>query len=141
MAVLPNGLETIEIGATAWRDICNNNFIQLDNYLSGHGSNLNADMLDGYHIGYQPITTITANTTLTDLQHTILVDASGGNITITLPAPTTGKVYIIKKIDNTANTVTIDAGTQTIDGVNTKTLSAQYEVLRIQSDGNNWYVI
>ena len=141
MALLPNGLETIEIGATAWRDICNNNFILLDGYLSGHGSGLNADMLDGYHISYLPITTVTANTTLTDLQHTILVDASGGNITITLPAPTTGKVYVIKKIDSSTNTVTVDAGTQTIDGANTKTLSAQYEVLRIQSDGSNWYVI
>ncbi len=29
MALLPNGLETIELGSTGWRDVINNNLYQL----------------------------------------------------------------------------------------------------------------
>ena len=29
MALLPNGLETIELGSTAWRDVINNNIYQV----------------------------------------------------------------------------------------------------------------
>lgn len=32
MAELTNGLETIEIGAVAWREICNSNFTKIDPY-------------------------------------------------------------------------------------------------------------
>lgn len=34
MAILPNGLETIELGATAWRIIINENFTKLDPLLA-----------------------------------------------------------------------------------------------------------
>lgn len=34
MAILPNGLETIELGATAWRVIINENFQKLDPLLA-----------------------------------------------------------------------------------------------------------
>ena len=87
------------------------------------------------------IDTITSNTTLSSHNY-ILANASSGNITITLPDATTcqGRGYIIKKIDSSSNTITIDGnGSQTIDGSLTQTLSTQYEVIRIISDGNNWY--
>jgi hypothetical protein len=39
-------------------------------------------------------------------------------------------------------TITIDgAGSETIDGATTKTLSSQYATLEIVSDGANWHVI
>jgi len=38
--------------------------------------------------------------------------------------------------------ITIDgAGSETIDGVATKTLSAQYDAITIVSDGANWHII
>ena len=33
MAVLTNGLETIELGATAWREVINQNFTELDDFI------------------------------------------------------------------------------------------------------------
>lgn len=71
-----------------------------------------------------------------------LVDASLGNIILTLPAVATssGKVISVKKIDITANTVTINpAGAETIDGNNNAVLYTQYEYIRLVSNGVNWY--
>ncbi len=36
MAILTNGLETIELGATTWRVIINNNFTSLDTLMGGY---------------------------------------------------------------------------------------------------------
>jgi hypothetical protein len=92
----------------------------------------------------QNILTKTANYTLLSSDFTILFDATGGNLTATLQAAAShaGRVYIIKKIDASGNTVTIDAnGSETIDGATTNVLSAQWQTVRIQSDGTAWYVI
>jgi hypothetical protein len=62
---------------------------------------------------------------------TILVDATAGNITITLlvASGNSGKKVYIKKIDSTANTVTVTNSTN-IDGATTKltALNIQEEV-------------
>jgi hypothetical protein len=87
---------------------------------------------------------VSADTTLTAGYHTVRVDASGANRTITLPAASgcTGRVYIIKKIDATVNTVTIDGDTsETIDGATTVVISAQYQSYTIQSNGTSWDII
>lgn len=89
-----------------------------------------------------PITTKTANYTATVSDYTILVDATAGSVTITLPAVSgiTGRVYIVKKIDSTGNTVVIDANaSELIDGATTQTLAAQWDSYRIQTDGSAWY--
>ena len=53
-----------------------------------------------------------------------------------------GKQYIVKKIDATANTVTIDAnGAQTIDGMLTAVLIGQWDVITLVSDGANWMTV
>lgn len=66
-------------------------------------------------------------------------------MTITLPAATAdldGLVYVVKKVDSSGNTVTIDGnGSETIDGATTKVLSAQYDTVSIVCDGSNWLVI
>lgn len=90
------------------------------------------------------VTTVSANTTLTVDHHAVLVNASGGNRTITLPDATacSGRQYIIKKIDSSANTVTISAQTgQTIDGQSSVVLSTQYQFIKVVSDGQNWFKI
>ena len=51
-------------------------------------------------------------------------------------------VYTIKKIDASANTVTIDADAgELIDGVLTQVLTTQWQAVRIQSDGTGWIII
>jgi len=72
-----------------------------------------------------------------------LCDATGGAITMSLPtaASYTNRIYIVKKIDASVNTVIIDAdGGDLIDGGGTATLLVQYESLSIVCDGSDWYV-
>jgi hypothetical protein len=60
--------------------------------------------------------------------HTILCDATSGEFTITLPssASSTERLYVIKKIDSSGNTVTISKNsTETIKGSTSKFLSTQ----------------
>lgn len=73
---------------------------------------------------------------------TMLVDASGAARTITLPTAASAKwrVYTVKKIDASANTVTVDAsGAETIDGALTVVFTLQWEWIVIQSDGTAWF--
>ena len=92
----------------------------------------------------RPIRTeITAYTAVTT-DYTILCNAIASSFTVTLPTAVdnAGKVFIIKKIDGTGNTVTIDAdGIETIDGELTQPISTQYDAITVQSDDTNWYII
>lgn len=90
------------------------------------------------------ITSVSATTTLDATHYTVTVDASGAARTINLPAAggVKRRVYIIKKIDSSANNVTIDGNsTETIDGALTKVINTQWAGFQIQSDGTNWIVI
>lgn len=85
----------------------------------------------------------TASYTAAD-ETVILVDASGGPRTITLPqaSTVTGRTYYIKKTDSSANVVTIDGySSETIDDTITKSLSSQYACMQIVCDGSAWYII
>lgn len=74
-----------------------------------------------------------------------LCDATDGNMTISLPDVADFPIGIpitFKKIDSTANTVTLDAdGTSLIDGAGTLVIVTQYDAPRIVSDGANWWII
>jgi trimeric autotransporter adhesin len=91
-----------------------------------------------------PIINQSADYTLTENDHTVVVNASASEVTITLPpaAGLEGRVYIIKKIDSTSNNVVIDGnGAELIDGLTTQELNLPYESLKVQCDGTNWYII
>ncbi len=88
------------------------------------------------------IRTITASTTITNTDYTLLVDASGGAVTVTLPAPSTsinGRTYVIKKIaGDLANDVIVNGP---IENGTSFSLYNDWTVLKVQTDGNRWYVI
>ena len=87
---------------------------------------------------------VVISSTLTGYQTLIMVNASSGGITITLPAAAshTDRVYIIKKIDSSGNVVTIDAnGSETIDGETKIELTLQYQYVTIVCDGDEWFII
>lgn len=72
----------------------------------------------------------------------VLADASGGAMTVTLPAPSLDIDVHIKKIDASANDVTLATpGSETIDGDSTKSLNSQYLSLEITSDGSDYYIL
>ncbi len=87
--------------------------------------------------------TKTAAYTLTATDSTILADATSAAFTVTLPTPVgiSGRQYTIKKIDSSVNVVTIASTAGTIDGAVTKALSAQWQAVRLVSDGVNWFVV
>lgn len=89
------------------------------------------------------ISTKTTTYSVLTSDSTILADASGGGFTITLPgASNAGFKVIIKKVDTSANVVTISrAGSDTIEGSTTRTLRYQYESLTLQADGGALFVI
>lgn len=73
-------------------------------------------------------------------------DATIASYAATLPTAASagnGGTVAFKKMDATANTITVTrAGSDTIDGVNTKILTTQYEFLALASDGvSAWRVI
>ena len=86
------------------------------------------------------VTKVTANYTASDGE-IVLVDASGGAVTVTLPTPSSGARVRVKKIDASTNTVTVSpSGTETIDGASSHSISQQYETYEYVSDGTDWYV-
>lgn len=94
--------------------------------------------------GVVAITTKTGAYTAADTDTVIICDATGGAFTVTLPAAgdNTGKVFYLKKIDGSANAVTIDGdGAETIDDAATLVLGSQYDAAMLVSDGTEWWIL
>lgn len=75
---------------------------------------------------------------------TLLVDATGGAVTVTLPAAASNKGLrlVVKKIDASANAVTVDGNSsETIDGAATVSTTTQYDVWRLHCDGAAWHLL
>lgn len=71
-------------------------------------------------------------------------NAAGAPIIATLPAAAAvpGEEYSFIKTDATANAVTIQGNAaELINNANTKVLAAQYDKVRIISDGVKWHII
>jgi hypothetical protein len=90
---------------------------------------------------YAAVSTISSNTVLTNAQSIILANGGAGGISVTLPGPTAGKIFNIKKIDATAGAVTILPPSGLIDGAASKVVSVQYDSFTITSDGTNFFII
>ena len=86
----------------------------------------------------------TSNQTLTTAQWgLVLVNATSGSVTITLPSSGAGGlVYYIQKIDSSANPVIVSGGGPLINGLSTFTLPNQYDEMTFIGNGaansNNW---
>lgn len=88
--------------------------------------------------GYNLTATKTASYQMTVADRTVRGDATAGSITIT---PVTanlckGQIFMVKKIDSSANTVSV----LSTDGATT-VLSSQYSGVMIQSNGTNYDIL
>jgi hypothetical protein len=90
----------------------------------------------------KPIVSTSTNLAL-DLDSTVLMTATSGNQTVTLPsAVSQGRVYTVKRVTNGASSYTVATVlSQKIDGGLTYALTSQYSFVTLQSDGSNWHVI
>jgi uncharacterized protein YqkB len=90
------------------------------------------------------VTKTTGTYTLDTTYDVVLCNCAGGAITLNLPAVATseGFEYTIKKIDSSANAVTIDGNaSELIDGATTQTINYQWTSATIVCDGSAWYIV
>lgn len=87
---------------------------------------------------------ITSSQTIDNSYEAYLVDASNGNLLITLMdiSEADGETFYVKRIDNSANSVTIQGinSSQTIDG-QTSTSFSYNQSFRIVALNSIWYSI
>jgi len=91
-----------------------------------------------------PVVTKTGAYTVTDDDHTVLADATGGAFDVTLPSAVgrRGREFFVKRISAT-NTVTVKSSGGTLDGTAAATgiaLDAQNKGRTFRSDGTNWQI-
>jgi hypothetical protein len=114
-----------------WGGYLNTNFVSIDTLLKS--------------ATFTTTAALSSNTVLdtTYINKVVLVDATSGNLTITLPAVATagaGFNLAVVKIDASANTVTVDGdGSETINGATTQVISSQYGQLELVTNGTVWY--
>ncbi len=80
--------------------------------------------------------------TLTDSVRTLFCDATDGEITVNLPTAQgrNGKVFEIIKTDNSSDVIYIDGySSETINGAASDSLTSQYAMLTIVSNGTEWF--
>lgn len=71
----------------------------------------------------------------------VLADATSGAVTVTLSTEGSSDHWVnVKKIDASANAVTVEPDSGTIDGSANITLSSQYDAVDVYSDGTNWHI-
>ena len=95
------------------------------------------------YVGHQ-VVRVAADYTTTQADGVILVDADGAAVTISLPdvATVSGHMLVVKKVDPSSGTVTVDAyGGQAIDGAGGQTITTQYGRVGIVSDGVGWWIL
>jgi hypothetical protein len=95
-------------------------------------------------VGGPGVVTKTANYTTISSDDLILGNAGASDITMTLVTAVgnLGLVQEIKRINSTAGNVIVDPnGSETIEGVTTKTLGSQWAKLKLVSDNNNWIIL
>ncbi len=111
------------------------NGVNVANFLAGTGNAW--DCLQTIGVGVSSVAAGTSTLTQANAG-LVLVDATAGNVIINLPAcsAAVGALFQFKRIDASANTVTINrASADTIDGFTSQTLVGQFDFLEMRGDG------
>lgn len=98
--------------------------------------------IDNFAELYGAVASVSTNTTLTASRSVTAVNAASGAVTITLPSAVSATDAVVKKVDSSANAVTVaPAGGQTVDGDSSVVISYQWTAVHLKSDGSNWMMI
>lgn len=97
-------------------------------------------------LGVVPYVSKSATYAPTENDYFIAVDASGGAVTLNLPACASlrvGKTYIIKKVDSSGNAVSVNPNSaETLDGSSTTLdITTQWYALTIVNTGSAWLAV
>ena len=87
---------------------------------------------------------VTASGSVVSGDYFLICDATAGAIVLTLPpaALVAGRIYVFKRVNAGANTVTVDAyASETIDGAATHVLTPQWNSLLIMTNGVAWFIL
>lgn len=92
---------------------------------------------------FAPAEPKTGDYTMRTTDYTLVVDASAGPVTITLPsAADTSGPYGVKKTDDSVNFVTVAPPSgETIDRDASFDLECQDESVTVEPDGTNWWIV
>lgn len=119
--------------------------IQSGNYLSSLVVDASGIVHKNPNVGsFTNILDVSSNYTATIMDGTLLVDASSGDVVITLPMASSankGLRLSIKKIDTSINNLIIIAESGTIDGAANKTTNVPWQGYIVQSNGAGWFVV
>lgn len=98
-----------------------------------------------FRVGQGGIVEVSSDVTLEEgADQLVIVDASAAPVTVTLQRAdgSGGKRFCVKKIDSSANVVTIEARAgQKIDGAGSIPLASQNEFVDLLSDNENWLIV
>lgn len=88
------------------------------------------------------LNTVSSLITLNSTNGYVLCNANAGAFTVNLPTASARKRLHIKKIDSSANAITITRnGADTIEGAATYALNTQYKSVTLYSNGTStWYI-
>jgi len=113
--------------------------------VSGSSLNIPNEVAVRNVVNSRPITTITdLDYTATSYDYTILFStgASDRNCYLPVSSSNNGLVLNIKKIDSGIGKIVVDADSaETIDGSATVNVVNQWDVITIQNNGSNWFII
>lgn len=119
-------------------------FIGANGFISAVWAGWFQSIVLAFRLAVQQFTQIITTTYSAMPYDTLFCNVTGGGFTVTLPLASeavNGQVRVFK-IDASGNTLTISrAGSDKINGANTKTTTTQYAGWTLVSDGvSNWYV-
>ena len=83
--------------------------------------------------------TVGTYSSTSSITHDIVLGS--GVITLTLPTPASGKMVVIKRVDDDSGVLTVSGGSANIDTASNKSLYYQHESINVVSDGSNWFII